>query len=195
MDNWQKFSSSYHQIPTLSVLLHQMPTFLCFSGNGIGGVTLFSTVFEPPHEKTNISLHCALNGYLRIQAFFMWAAKTDHTRRMPRLIWVFAGRKAHFVGFLKRRLISCLSEWWNEFMHVKRVFIVKANSESIGKPVRWRSLAKTSMLAHTIFGTRGSFRQRAGDLALPRSANAHKKDLKLHYTEVSFLMRQPKCGL
>ena len=26
-------------------------------------------------------------------------AKTDHTGKMPRLIWVFAGRTCHFVGF------------------------------------------------------------------------------------------------
>ena len=32
---------------------------------------------------------------------------SDQTGRMPRLIWVFAGRKGHFVGFVMRRLI-CL---------------------------------------------------------------------------------------
>ena len=30
---------------------------------------------------------------------------SDQTGRMPRLIWVFAGRKYHFVGFVMRRLI------------------------------------------------------------------------------------------
>ena len=30
---------------------------------------------------------------------------TDQTGRMPRLIWVFAGRTCHFVGFVTRRLI------------------------------------------------------------------------------------------
>ena len=29
----------------------------------------------------------------------------DQTGRMPRLIWVFAGRTCHFVGFVMRRLI------------------------------------------------------------------------------------------
>ena len=61
--------------------------------------------------------------------FFMWTAKTDQARRMPRLDWVFfgctchleakasqtgrmprligvvAGRTGHFVGFVMRRLI------------------------------------------------------------------------------------------
>ena len=30
---------------------------------------------------------------------------SDQTGRMPRLIWVFAGRKGHYVGFVMRRLI------------------------------------------------------------------------------------------
>ena len=32
----------------------------------------------------------------------MRTAKTDQTGRMPRLIWVFAGRTYHFVGFVMR---------------------------------------------------------------------------------------------
>ena len=36
--------------------------------------------------------------------FFTRTAKTDQTGRMPRLIWVFTGRKVHFVGFFMRRL-------------------------------------------------------------------------------------------
>ena len=42
--------------------------------------------------QSDQSLRCALNGQLKTQAFFMWTAKTDQTGRMPRLIWVFAGR-------------------------------------------------------------------------------------------------------
>ena len=30
---------------------------------------------------------------------------SDQTGRMPTLIWVFAGRTGHFVGFVVRRLI------------------------------------------------------------------------------------------
>ena len=43
---------------------------------------------------------------------------SDHTGRMPRLIWVFAGRTCHFVGFVVRRLklsssnhLICFSEF------------------------------------------------------------------------------------
>ena len=35
----------------------------------------------------------------------MWSSKTDQTERMPRLIWVFAGRTGHFVGFVMLWLI------------------------------------------------------------------------------------------
>ena len=88
-----------------------------------------ATLFSPCHEKTwaaawqnHQSGMCAqrrlrspwasavfpvsslLNEWLRAQAFFMRTAKTDHTGRMPRLIWVFAGRTCHFVGFVVLQL-------------------------------------------------------------------------------------------
>ena len=55
--------------------------------------------------------------------FAKWVAKdlsslhadsedSDQTGRMPRLIWVFAGRRGHFVGFVMRRLKST---WIQEF--------------------------------------------------------------------------------
>ena len=56
------------------------------------------------------SLLCALNGYLKTQAFFMWTAKTDQTGRMLRLIWVFAG----YVGFVMKQLICQTSFWHNK---------------------------------------------------------------------------------
>ena len=51
------------------------------------------------------SLRCALSGQLKTQCFFMQTEKTLITRQMPSLIWVFAGRICHFVGFVMRRLI------------------------------------------------------------------------------------------
>ena len=36
---------------------------------------------------------------------------SDQTGRMPRLIWVFAGRTCHFVRFVMRRLIYFLSQY------------------------------------------------------------------------------------
>ena len=47
------------------------------------------------------SLRCALSRKLRTQ-FLLQADSADsvQTGRMPRLIWVFAGRTNHFVGFV-----------------------------------------------------------------------------------------------
>ena len=39
----------------------------------------------------------------------MQTAKTDQTGQMPRLIWVFAMRTGHFVGFVMLQLI-CLTQ-------------------------------------------------------------------------------------
>ena len=41
-----------------------------------------------------------------------WAQSedSDQTGRMPRLIWVFAGRTCHFVGFVTMRLICTVLE-------------------------------------------------------------------------------------
>ena len=37
---------------------------------------------------------------------------SDLTGRMPRLIWVFAGRTCHFVGFVMRWLINLIRNMW-----------------------------------------------------------------------------------
>ena len=92
----------------------------------MGNLVFFSLSlwFEPRHNKTNKvtvhpaktdqpghlpnqSLRCALNGYLRTQAFFMRTAKIDQTGRMPGLIWDFAGRYAILLFFSCRGSFSC----------------------------------------------------------------------------------------
>ena len=60
--------------------------------------------------QSDQSLRCALSGYPRTQAFFMRTAKTDQTGRKPRLIWVFARRTCHFVGFVMRLICVSVSE-------------------------------------------------------------------------------------
>ena len=79
--------------------------FLTFITDNLKQTQLDSLQFretnKAAHDKTNkmaclpsedtdqpslISLHCALIGELRTQAFFMRIAKTDQTGRMPRLI-------------------------------------------------------------------------------------------------------------
>ena len=88
-----------------------------------------ATETEPPHDKTNkmtvrpakteISLLirpvwsgsslCAQ--WVAKAHSFLYADSEDsaQTGRMPRLIWVFAGRTCHFVGFVMRRLSYLLS--------------------------------------------------------------------------------------
>ena len=44
----------------------------------------------------------------------------DQTGRMPRLIWVFAGRTCHFVGFVMRRLILWSNRGFGYACRVKR---------------------------------------------------------------------------
>ena len=71
---------------------------------------------EQPHDKTNkmtcasaqsdLSLHCALNRYLRAQFFHADREDSEQTGQMPRLIWVFAGCTGHFDGFVMRQLKS-----------------------------------------------------------------------------------------
>ena len=78
---------------------------------------------EPPHDKTNkmtralsedsdqpghppslISLRCPHEEILCPQLLIERTTKTDQTGRMSRLVWFFAGRTCHFVGFIVRRL-------------------------------------------------------------------------------------------
>ena len=53
---------------------------------------------------------------------------SDQTGRMTRLIWVFAGRTGHFVGFVVRRLISPSST---------RQFFIPTQTTHVFDRVRW----------------------------------------------------------
>ena len=103
---------------------HNIRNRSCLSGSLV-------SVFEPPHDKTyevtvglvktQISLGIRPVGsesWSESSMCAQWVAKdpsflhadsedSDQTGRMPRLIWVFAGRTCHFVCFVMRRLI-----WW-----------------------------------------------------------------------------------
>ena len=83
------------------------------------------TVSQPAHDKTykmawapsetqiSLSIHLIwseslLSAWRKIGSLAThWAHSedSDQTGRMPRLIWVFAGRTIHFVGFVMHRLI------------------------------------------------------------------------------------------
>ena len=84
---------------------------------------LWRSVIEPPHDKTNKWL-CAQQRQISLDIHpdwsesslcALWVAKdpsflhadsedTDQTGRMPRLIWILAGRICHFVGLVMRWL-------------------------------------------------------------------------------------------
>ena len=82
-------------------------------------------IIQPYHDKTN-KMVCPPSedsdhpghppSLIRVLQCAQWVAEdpvflnadsedSDQTGRMPRLIWVFAWRKGHFVGFVMRRLI------------------------------------------------------------------------------------------
>ena len=92
---------------------------------GTNQTTLNRSIFEPRHDKTKKKA-CAPSedsdqpGHPPCEQSFLlcalWIAKnpsfihadsedSDQTGQMPRLIWVFAGRTCHFVGFVMRQLI------------------------------------------------------------------------------------------
>ena len=80
--------------------------------------SLVYPIFEPPHDKTNkmtvrpaktqISLLSAWRKLGSLAIHWAHSEDSDQTGRMPRLIWVFAGRTCHFVGFVMKRLISLI---------------------------------------------------------------------------------------
>ena len=117
----------------------------------------YPKTIEPLHDKTNkmtcapaktrISLDiCPVWSESSLCA--QWVAKdpsflhadsedSDQIGRMPRLIWVFAGRTCHFVGFVMRRL----SLFYHTVMHPKGADET-ANSEdnsAASEAVCWRS--------------------------------------------------------
>ena len=91
----------------------------------------YALIYEPPHDKTNnvvvrpaktqISLgirpvwsEFSLSAWRMLGPLAThWAHNkdSDQTGRMPRLIWVFAGRTCHLAGFVTRRLHSFWEQW------------------------------------------------------------------------------------
>ena len=54
-------------------------------------------------------------GVAKDQRFLHWDSEdSDQTEWMPRLVWVFAGRTCHFVGFVMRWLILCLRKLYKK---------------------------------------------------------------------------------
>ena len=93
---------------------------------------------EPPHDKTNI-MTCVPSEDTDQPVHppslcAQWAANdpsflhaesedSDQTGRMPRLIWVFAGRTCHLVGFVMRRL---------KYLYEHSIAVIKLKMERYG---------------------------------------------------------------
>ena len=102
---------------------------------------------------------------------------SDETGRMPRLIWVFAGRTCHFVGFVMWRLISFCGHQkfqipWNKLMirqlgRAKRIcYLSPMRAAKVQASLRIRAVSpEPPLLAHTSSESRGTFRQKARSIA------------------------------
>ena len=121
-DYFTHFGQSQSKIDLL-VNLQAQASFLTWSLSGLNW-------YGPPHEKTNKMTVCPANTQISLGIRPVWSESSlcaqwvvkdpsflhavsedsDHTGRMPRLIWVFAGRTCHFVGFVMRRLIWLYSD-------------------------------------------------------------------------------------
>ena len=96
----------------LSLLTVLRRCFCCGLLFSLSLLVLF--LLEPPHDKTNKmtarpvwseSSLCAQWVAKKLRFLHADSEDSDQTMRMPRLIWVFAGRTCHFVGFVMRRLV------------------------------------------------------------------------------------------
>ena len=98
---------------------------------------------EPPHDKTNkmtmrpaktqisLGIHSvwpesSLSAWRKLGSLAIhWAHSedSDQTGWMPRLIWVFAGRTYHLVGFVMRRLIYLYLQYFLLYLMPPFVFV------------------------------------------------------------------------
>ena len=74
--------------------------------------TQISLVIHPVWSEPSLSAWRKLGS---LATHWAHSEDSDQTGRMPRLIWVFAGRICHFVGFVMRRL-KC------RFSHLQRAY-------------------------------------------------------------------------
>ena len=100
---------------------------LCLLIRRLGKIYYMSRLLTKPTKwhvcpaKTQISLgirpvwsESSLSAWRKLESLAThWAHSedSDQTGRMPRLIWVFAGRNYHFVGFVVRRLLITNSNY------------------------------------------------------------------------------------
>ena len=124
--SWQNIQKGLRSLSRLETRVQITVCSNSFSLIRVFHIIMFlSAPYEPPHDKTNkMTVRPAKTQIsLGIRPVWsesslctQWVAKnpsflhadsedSDQTGQMPRLIWVFAGRTCHYVGFVTRRLI------------------------------------------------------------------------------------------
>ena len=91
--------------------MYETPAYKCIvfiqSSNVFYDILLFSILCLWQNQQNDLCDQCLLCAqWVAKDPSFLHADSkdSDQTERMPRLIWVFAGRTCHFVGFVMRRL-------------------------------------------------------------------------------------------
>ena len=74
---------------------------------------LFSLGIRPVWSESSLSAWRKLGS---LATHWAHSEDSDQIGRMPRLIWVFAGRTCHFVGFVMRWLIFQMGVKWDDFL-------------------------------------------------------------------------------
>ena len=82
--------------------------------------TQFSLGIRPVWSESSLCAQWVANDSMFLHAD---SEDSDQTGRMPRVIWVFAGRTSHFVGFVVRQLIWYKYQITVEFVFQETCFI------------------------------------------------------------------------
>ena len=141
------WSDIHSYLTTLCLDQGQFPirNILIFIGQYREGKKMVS---EPPHDKTNKKNVRPAKTQISLGIRTVWSESllctqcvakdtsslhadsedSDQTGRMPRLIWVFAGRTCHFVCFVMRRVILFTSNIIKCANVHLQLWIIKINS-------------------------------------------------------------------
>ena len=129
--------------------------------------------------QSDQSLHCALSGYLRTQAFFMWAVKTLMRLGAHSLCWFCCEAAQLFLSLIiNKSECNKTSEgfektpnfWLFTYIQmgpVKRIwYLSPMRATKVQASLRIRAVSpEPPLLAHTSRESRGTFRQKARSLA------------------------------
>ena len=108
MDGWVRVLRPFNSISVISRRWKGEHERLCAMKRRLGSGRISPPAgFEPATPWSEVG--SANRSATRTLRLFMQTTKIDQTGHMPRLIWVFARRTGHFVGFVMLQLI-CLRQ-------------------------------------------------------------------------------------